>query len=120
MVHYSADRKTLLNGEEGQESLSVITSFSPLKSEKEIFKHFKAIEPSGTRIIIWNLRHEVKEVKEDGEEGGERVERICEFDFSDDHDIRIRDFAKKEMDYKLPKNREKDINKLDTSLRAYC
>jgi MORC family CW-type zinc finger protein len=112
MVHYSADRKTLLNGDEGKESLEVITAFSPLKTEKEIFKHFKAIEPSGTRIIIWNLRYELKE--------GEESQKMCEFDFSDPIDIRIRDFAKKDLDSKFLKYREKEMNKLDTSLRAYC
>ena len=145
MVHFCPHTRDILNKSEGKESLRVILSISPLTSKEDIFRQFEELAPTGTRIIIWNLRHErkerdnekVKEKEEMKEGGGEEVEGKkdeeeeergeCEFDFSDPMDVRIRDFSREKE--RLPGRgrgrgagvgREKGVNKLEVSLRTYC
>ena len=60
MVHFSSVTREVLNHSEGAESLNIITSFSPFSSRDLLFQHLTALKHSGTRIIIWNLRHEGK------------------------------------------------------------
>ena len=145
MVHFCPHTRNILNKSEGKKSLHIILSISPLTSKEDIFRHFEELSLTGTRIIIWNLRHErkerdnekVKEKEEMKEGGGEEVEGKkeeeeeergeCEFDFNDPMDIWIRDFAREKE--RLPGRgrgrgagvrREQEVNKLEVSLRTYC
>jgi len=95
MVHYTDSFSKMVGDvDEGKENLRIIKKFSPLQSDADIKRHFTELGSSGTRIIIWNLRHE-----DQFEETGECLDiRQCEFDFfSDLRDIRIHDFSKKEV-----------------------
>ncbi|GAA6081700.1 MORC family CW-type zinc finger protein 3-like [Tachysurus ichikawai] len=95
------------------ESLRDILAHSLFNSEEELFSQFKVIEslakPSGTCIIIWNLRR-----KSSGE---------LEFDFlKDPKDIRILDDVYKNFRESNKRQAQESMSVPESvySLRAYC
>ena len=79
---------------------SFLLSFLSLSNpfSQAIEEHFTALGEQGTRIIIWNLRHE--DVEEQQPDGSVKTARYCEFDFSNPKDICIRDFSKEKPNLK--------------------
>ncbi|CAL8390281.1 unnamed protein product [Gadus morhua 'NCC'] len=82
---------------ENRASLSAILEHSPFKTEEELLTELEAIEgPTGTKIIIWNLRR--------------ASERNMELDFTKENDIR----------FPCDDTSDTSVPDYNSSLRAYC
>lgn len=95
------------------ESLAAVLRYTPFKTDEELFAQFDKIpDPTGTRIIIFNLRKEKV-----GESQTEQLEFVVD---EDTHDILIRPDVFKGKEVRFQRNRGSDgIDiPLDYSLRV--